>query len=85
MRAVAWLRGGRSSGPFANNDSLYEEALIGDYYYQAFTAAAGGAGFRLLRSFPGDGFLSSRKSAILLTRGNSRMSARDVRIAEHWD
>jgi dienelactone hydrolase len=41
---------------YADNDRLYEEALIREYY-QAFTAAGGSARFELLHDVPGDGHL----------------------------
>ena len=41
---------------YADNDKLYPEALIHEYY-QAFTAAGGHARFELLRGVPGDGHL----------------------------
>jgi dienelactone hydrolase len=41
---------------YADNDSLYNEALIREYY-QAFAAAGGSARFELLRGVPGDGHL----------------------------
>jgi dienelactone hydrolase len=41
---------------YADNDRLYEEALIREYY-QAFTAAGGRARFELLHGVPGDGHL----------------------------
>jgi len=41
---------------YANNDKLYPEALIREYY-QAFTAAGGRARFELLHDVPGDGHL----------------------------
>jgi dienelactone hydrolase len=41
---------------YADNDRLYEEALIHEYY-QAFTAAGGSARFELLHGVPGDGHL----------------------------
>jgi dienelactone hydrolase len=41
---------------YADNDRLYEEALIREYY-QAFTAAGGSARFELLHGVPGDGHL----------------------------
>jgi hypothetical protein len=70
---------------YAGNDSLYEEALIRDYYYQAFIAAGGSA-------LPASPQLSGRRlpgltqSAIQLTQKNWRMSARAAfDIAEHWN
>ena len=41
---------------YADNDRLYEEALIHEYY-QAFVAAGGKAEFELLHDVPGDGHL----------------------------
>jgi dienelactone hydrolase len=41
---------------YADNDRLYNEALIREYY-QAFTAAGGRARFELLHGVPGDGHL----------------------------
>jgi dienelactone hydrolase len=41
---------------YANNDKLYPEALIREYY-QAFTATGGRARFELLHDVPGDGHL----------------------------
>jgi len=41
---------------YADNDKLYDEALIRGYY-QAFTAAGGRARFELLHGVPGDGHL----------------------------
>jgi hypothetical protein len=41
---------------YADNDRLYEEALIHEYH-QAFTAAGGSAGVELLHGGPGDGHL----------------------------
>jgi dienelactone hydrolase len=41
---------------YADNDRLYEEALIHEYY-RAFTAAGGSARFELLHGVPGDGHL----------------------------
>lgn len=41
---------------YADNDRLYEEALVREYY-QAFTAAGGRARFELLHGIPGDGHL----------------------------
>jgi dienelactone hydrolase len=41
---------------YADNDRLYNEALIREYY-QAFTAAGGRARFELLHGIPGDGHL----------------------------
>jgi dienelactone hydrolase len=41
---------------YADNDRLYEEALIREYY-QAFTTAGGSARFELLHGVPGDGHL----------------------------
>ncbi len=41
---------------YADNDRLYDEALIRGYY-QAFTAAGGSARFELLHGVPGDGHL----------------------------
>jgi dienelactone hydrolase len=41
---------------YADNDRLYNEALIQEYY-QAFTAAGGGARLELLHGVPGDGHL----------------------------
>jgi dienelactone hydrolase len=41
---------------YADNDRLYEEGLIREYY-QAFTAAGGSAHFELLHGVPGDGHL----------------------------
>ena len=41
---------------YADNDRLYNEALIHEYY-QAFTAAGGGARLELLHGVPGDGHL----------------------------
>ena len=41
---------------YADNDRLYDEALIREYY-QAFTAAGGGARFELLHGVPDDGHL----------------------------
>lgn len=41
---------------YADNDGLYNEALIREYY-QAFTAAGGSARFELLHDVPGDGHL----------------------------
>ncbi len=41
---------------YANNDRLYGEALIREFY-QAFTAAGGSARFELLHGVPGDGHL----------------------------
>jgi hypothetical protein len=70
---------------YAGNDSLYEEALIRDYYYQAFIAAGGSA-------LPASPQLSGRRlpgltqSAIPLTQKNWRMSARAAfDIADHWN
>jgi dienelactone hydrolase len=52
--------GGKDKVPqlwlYADNDRLYEEALIREYY-QAFTTAGGSARFVLLRGVPGDGHL----------------------------
>jgi dienelactone hydrolase len=41
---------------YADNDRLYEEALVREYY-QAFTSAGGHARFELLHGIPGDGHL----------------------------
>jgi dienelactone hydrolase len=41
---------------YADNDRLYEEALIREYH-QAFTAGGGSARFELLHGVPGDGHL----------------------------
>lgn len=41
---------------YADNDRLYEEALLREYH-QAFTAAGGRARFELLHGVPGDGHL----------------------------
>lgn len=41
---------------YADNDKLYDEALIRGYY-QAFTASGGRARFELLHGIPGDGHL----------------------------
>jgi dienelactone hydrolase len=41
---------------YANNDHLYNERLIREYY-QAFVAAGGSAHFELLQGVPGDGHL----------------------------
>jgi dienelactone hydrolase len=41
---------------YADNDRLYNEALIREYE-QAFTAAGGHARFELLHGVPGDGHL----------------------------
>ena len=41
---------------YADNDRLYDEALIRGYY-QAFVAAGGSARFELLHGVPGDGHL----------------------------
>jgi len=41
---------------YADNDRLYDQALIREYY-QAFAAAGGGARFELLHGIPGDGHL----------------------------
>jgi dienelactone hydrolase len=41
---------------YADNDRLYDEALIREYY-QAFTTAGGSARFELLHGVPGDGHL----------------------------
>ena len=41
---------------YADNDKLYDKALIHEYY-QAFTAAGGVARFELLHDVPGDGHL----------------------------
>jgi dienelactone hydrolase len=41
---------------YADNDRLYAEALIRDYY-QAFTAAGGSARFELFHGIPGNGHL----------------------------
>ena len=41
---------------YADNDRLYDEALIREYH-QAFTAAGGHARFELLHGVPGDGHL----------------------------
>jgi dienelactone hydrolase len=41
---------------YADNDKLYNEALIREYH-QAFTAAGGSARFELLHGVPGDGHL----------------------------
>jgi dienelactone hydrolase len=41
---------------YADNDQLYEEALIREYY-QAFIAAGGSTHFELLHGVPGDGHL----------------------------
>jgi dienelactone hydrolase len=41
---------------YADNDQLYPEALIREYY-QAFTAAGGHARFELIHGIPGDGHL----------------------------
>ncbi len=41
---------------YADNDRLYDEALIREYH-QAFTAAGGHARFELLHGIPGDGHL----------------------------
>ena len=41
---------------YADNDQFYDEALIREYY-QAFTAAGGGAHFDLLHGVPSDGHL----------------------------
>jgi dienelactone hydrolase len=41
---------------YADNDRLYPEGLIREYY-QAFVAAGGSAKFELLRGVPGDGHL----------------------------
>jgi dienelactone hydrolase len=41
---------------YADNDQLYPEALIREYY-QAFTAAGGRARFELIHGIPGDGHL----------------------------
>ena len=41
---------------YADNDRLYDEALIREYH-QAFTAAGGSARFELLHGVPGDGHL----------------------------
>lgn len=41
---------------YADNDKLYDEALIREYY-QAFAAAGGHARFELLHGVPGDGHL----------------------------
>jgi dienelactone hydrolase len=41
---------------YADNDHLYDEALIRGYY-QAFAAAGGSARFELLHGIPGDGHL----------------------------
>jgi hypothetical protein len=41
---------------YADNDKLYNEALIREYY-QAFTAAGGLARFEFLHDVPGDGHL----------------------------
>jgi dienelactone hydrolase len=41
---------------YADNDKLYEETLVREYY-QAFTDAGGRARFELLHGIPGDGHL----------------------------
>jgi len=41
---------------YADNDQLYNEALIREYH-QAFAAAGGRVRFELLRGVPGDGHL----------------------------
>ncbi len=41
---------------YADNDRLYDEALIRSYH-EAFTAAGGRARFELLHGVPGDGHL----------------------------
>ena len=41
---------------YADNDRLYNEALISEYH-QAFVAAGGRARFELLHGVPGDGHL----------------------------
>ena len=41
---------------YADNDKLYEETLVSEYY-QAFTEAGGRARFELLHGIPGDGHL----------------------------
>ena len=41
---------------YADNDKLYDEALIRGYY-EAFKAAGGRARFELLHGVPGDGHL----------------------------
>jgi dienelactone hydrolase len=41
---------------YANDDRLYDEALIHEYY-QAFVATGGSAGFELFNAIPGDGHL----------------------------
>jgi hypothetical protein len=41
---------------YADNDRLYEEALIREYH-QAFTVAGGSARVELLHGVPGDGHL----------------------------
>ena len=41
---------------YADNDKLYEETLVREYY-QAFTEAGGRARFELLHGIPGDGHL----------------------------
>ena len=41
---------------YADNDRLYDEAMIRGYY-QAFVAAGGSARFELLHGIPGDGHL----------------------------
>ena len=41
---------------YADNDRLYDETLIREYY-QAFSAAGGSARFELLRGIPADGHL----------------------------
>ena len=53
-----WSRRGRQAVPelwfYADNDRLYNEALIHEYY-QAFTAAGGSARFELFHGIPGNG------------------------------
>ena len=53
-------RGATTSVPqlwlYADNDRLYGEALIREFY-QAFTAAGGSARFELFQGVPGDGHL----------------------------
>ena len=53
-------RGARDKVPqlwlYADNDRLYDEALIREYY-KAFAAGGGGAQFELLHGVPGDGHL----------------------------
>ncbi|MFO1111993.1 MAG: alpha/beta hydrolase [Bradyrhizobium sp.] len=41
---------------YADNDSLYEETLVREYY-QAFSAAGGSARLEILKGVPGDGHL----------------------------